>query len=250
MSDSADDRIHEASPARREQTRREGDLAKSFELAAAIQMVGALVASYLLLGQIGTWLRNWTTETWSDAGSRLTVTPNDVTSQIQNAIGSGLTVLLPFMMLLLIAGVASHWLQTGPLFISKKIAPDLSRMGPAAWKRRLFSLEGLAFLFVGIPKTVIAFSVLICSSWQYRYQFFEMANFPIEVLVTKLFSLVLTIVSYVAVALLITSLADYGLRYLSHQKRIRMTDQELRDELRMQNGDPRVRSRQRDLRRV
>ncbi|MDG1873011.1 MAG: EscU/YscU/HrcU family type III secretion system export apparatus switch protein [Mariniblastus sp.] len=250
MSETSDDRIHAPTPARREQARRDGDIPKSFELAAAIHMIGAILASYFLLGNIGTWLCSWTTETWSQAGLQLTVEPKHVTSHIQNTIGGGLMVLLPFLALLMIFGFASHWLQTGPLFISKKIAPDLSRMGIKAWRQRLLSLEGLAFLFVGIPKTVIAFAVLCGSSWQQRNQFFGLASLPPESLVTNLFALVLTVVSHVAIALMVTSIADYGLRFLSQQKRLRMTDQELRDELRMQNGDPRVRARQRDLRRV
>jgi flagellar biosynthetic protein FlhB len=65
-----------------------------------------------------------------------------------------------------------------------------------------------------------------------------------------LFSLILTVTFHVALALLLASAADYGLKFLGHQRRLRMTDQQLRDELRMQNGDPQTRNRQRQLQRV
>ncbi len=250
MSDSADDKIHDASASRLQQARSEGDIAKSFELAAALQMIGALLACYLLLSNVGIWIQNWTVESWSFAGTELSVEPTELTSQMQTLTGLVFMALAPLMVALLTIGIASHWIQTGPLFISKKAIPDVERLGPGNWKRKMFSLEGLAFLLVGIPKTAIAISVLCLSCWYHRSQFFELAGYPADMLVQNLFSLIVTIVFHVALALLLTSLADYWLRYVSHQRRLRMTDQQLRDELRMQNGDPQVRARQREFRRI
>lgn len=250
MSDSSDDQIHDASPARLQQARRDGDIAKSFELAAALQMMGALLACYLLLSNVGTWIQNWTTQSWASAGTQLSIEAPELTSQLQNLVGLVFMTLAPLLVVLLLIGVCSHWLQTGPLFIANKAIPDVERLGPGNWKQKMFSLEGLAFLFVGLPKTAIALGVLCLSSWGHRNQFFELAGYPADVLVRNLFCLVLTIVFHVALALFLTSLADYWLRYVSHQRRLRMTDQQLRDELRMQNGDPQVRARQREFRRI
>jgi len=184
MSDySADDQIHAPSAARLQQARSDGDIAKSFELAAALQMIGALLASYLLLSNIGDWIQNWTAQTWSNAGAQLTVDSSELASQMQNLIGLVLIALAPLMVVLLTIGICSHWLQTGPLFIATKAMPDVERIGPGNWKRKMFSLEGLAFLFVGVPKTVIAFGVLCLSSWIHRNQFFELAGHPADVLV-------------------------------------------------------------------
>ena len=250
MSDSADDQIHEASAARIQQARSEGDIAKSFELAAALQMIGALLACYLLLSNVGVWIRNWTSQSWTSAGSQLSIETSEITSQLQNLSWLTFLTLAPLMVVLLVVGVFSHWIQTGPLFLPQKAAPDLDRLGPGNWRRKVFSLQGLAFLLVGIPKMFVAVGVLGASSWYHRNQFFELASYPADVLVRNLFTLVLTIVFHVALALLIASLSDYWLRYLGHRRNLRMTDQQLRDELRMQNGDPQVRARQRESRRI
>ena len=250
MSDSADDQIHEASATRIQQARSEGDIAKSFELAAALQMIGALLVCYLLLSNLGVWIQNWTSQVWSTAGSRISIETTELTSMLRNLTGMTFLALAPLMVLLLVIGVCSHWIQTGPVFLPQKAAPDLERLGPGNWRQKIFSLQGLAFLLVGIPKTVIAFGVLGASSWFHRNQFFELASYPADILVKQLFSLVLTIVLHVALALMFASLSDCWLRYLGHRRRLRMTDQQLRDELRMQNGDPQVRARQREFRRI
>lgn len=250
MSDSTEDQIHLPTPARREQARRDGDIPKSSELAAALQLLGAITVAYLLLGQLSQAIAAWTTENWSVAGKQISTSTGQITTQLQHLTGVLIAALAPMMILLMFVGIASHWIQTGPMFVSKKAVPDLTRIGPGSWKRRLFSIEGLAFMIVGVPKTLIALLVLCFASWNHRIEFFQLSNYPANELVEKLFALVLTIVFQVAFALLITSLADYWLKYLSHQKRLKMTDQQLRDELRSQNGDPQVRSRQREFRRV
>jgi flagellar biosynthesis protein FlhB len=250
VSDSAEDRIHVATPARQQQARREGDVPKSFELAAAVQMIGAITVAYLFLGQIGQWMQAWTTQTWSSAGANLSVEASDVTAQIQTAIFLSIRVIGPMMVLLMLVGIASHWLQTGPLFVSDRVIPDPTRLASGNWNRQIFSLGNLALLVVGIPKTLIAFGVLVSSSWIHRNDFFMLSNGPADSMVGMMFSLILTITFHVAFALLITSAADYWLKLASYQRRIRMTDQQLRDELRMQNGDPQIRARRRQLNRV
>ena len=52
MSEFSGDQVHPASPARREQARRDGDHAKSHELAAAVQMIGAVGVAYLTFGPL------------------------------------------------------------------------------------------------------------------------------------------------------------------------------------------------------
>lgn len=248
MSDSYDDQIHVATPTRREEARREGDIPKSFEFAAALQMIGALGGAYVLLSQTGRWLRAWTIETWTVAGSRTSISASDFTDQIQSTMVASTSVLAPLLMVLLLVGIASHWVQTGPRFLANKIAPTPSRLGPGNWKRQVFSLNSLAVVFVGIPKIAVAFVVLLASAWIHRNEFFLLANYPADMMVGKMFSLILTITLHVALALLVTSAADYWIKFVGHQRRLKMTDQQLRDELRMQNGDPQTRVRQRQLR--
>ena len=74
-------------------------------------------------------------------------------------------------------------------------------------------------------------------------------GYPADAMAQQLFSLVLLICSHVAVALLMVSLLDFGMKYWGFEKRIRMTDQQLRDETRMQNGDPQTSARRRELQR-
>ncbi len=250
MSESNGDQIHAASPTRRERARREGDFAKSYELSAAVQMVGVLLVAYLLFDQVGNWLQYSTTEIWSNHQVLTSAQPSDITGMLSKLIFSSLGALVPLLVLFMLVGFASHWVQTGPVFLANKVTPDLARLAPTHWSKRLFSLGTLAFPLVGFPKTVLAAVVAAASCWINREQFFELGMYSADQMVQKMFFLVLQVCSHVAALLLLASVLDYGLKYLSFQKRIRMSDQELRDEVRSQNGDPRVAAQRQEQRRT
>ena len=245
------DRNHPATPTRREQARRDGDFAKSTELAAAIQMLGATLVGFLLLGGVALWLRDFTRQWYQRAissqveSSAAIESGEEMAQQLSVTLLDLVTALAPVLILLMLISIVSHWIQSGPTFIAGKASPDLTRVSPGRWWRRMFSARTLATPFVGVPKTLIAVAVAIASGWAYRNQFFELANWPADVMVTKLFGLVLMISFFISLSLLVTAMLDWAVNWYSREQRLRMTDQQLRDELRMQNGDPQVQQRRR-----
>lgn len=247
MSEFSGDATHPASPIRREQARRDGDAPKSYELANAIHLIGGLAAAFLLLGGIGSWIRNWTISQWQGAGTNLSLDAAATTTQLQSTTFSFAAVLAPLMALMLVLGILSHWSQTGLVFRPQQVVPDMTRLGPNKWWQHIFSTNLVSIPFVGLPKTLVAGWTAITSFWLQRGQVFELAALPAEQLVESLFGLVLAVSFHVAVVLFLLSLIDYGLKRWSFEKRIRMTDQQLRDEARMQTGDPTVVAQRRQL---
>ena len=238
MSENSEDQIHPATPARQEIARRDGDFAKSLELAAAVQMLGALLVAYLLFGPLATWVQQATIKIWSRPLFRNENRLAESCEQVQELIFSSILVVAPIGLLLIGCGLASHWCQTGPTFLASKPVPDLHRLAPTHWFQRVFSLSAMATLIVGLPKSILAIGVMVASCWFNRQSFLELGRLPGDQIVGAIFQLVLMISSHVAGTLLIGSILDYGFKYLGFQQRIRMTDQQLRDEARMQNGNP------------
>ncbi len=239
MSENSDDQIHPATPARQETARRDGDFAKSFELATAVQMLGALLVAYLLFGPLAIWVQQATIKIWSRPISLSEIGLTESCEQVQEFIFSSMLVAAPIGLLLIGIGLVSHWCQTGPIFLSSKPVPDLSRLAPTHWFQRLFSLSTLATLLMGVPKTILAIGVMVASCWFNRQSFLELGLLPGDQILGAIFQLVLLVSCHVVGVLLIGSALDYGFKYLSFQQRIMMTDQQLRDEARMQNGNPR-----------
>ena len=239
MSEYSDDQIHPATPARQELTRREGNFAKSFELAAAAQLLGALVVAYLLFGSLATWVQQATIKIWSRPLLTTGTRTAESYEQMQGLIFAGVLALAPIGLLLMGFGLVAHWCQTGPVFLSNQPTPDFNRLAPTHWFHRLFSLSTISTLFVGLPKSILACGVMFASCWFNRQQFLALGLLPGDQLLGAIFQLVLLVSSQVVATLLVGSVLDYGFKHLSFQRRIMMTDQQLRDEARMQNGNPR-----------
>lgn len=244
-----DDRIHPATPARRKQAQRDGDFPKSLELAAAIQMAGGLLVAYLTFGGLSKWVKQATTAIWTAPHLSIDASqPEVITKQLSELILGATIVLAPAGLLLIGIVWGSHWLQTGPVFHASKWSPDPNRISPSHWLKSVFSLRTLVSPLVGIPKALLAVGAMGIGCYLNRIEFLELGNLPVDEIVERLLSLILTVSAYVVTAVFSASLLDYGLAWLSHQKRIRMTEQQLRDEQRMENGNPAILTRRKQHR--
>lgn len=235
MSDSADDRIHPATPARQQTVWRDGDFAKSFELAAAVQLIGCLVVAVSLFGYLADWLKSVMLSAYSRVSISAETSAGEWVSQTQTLLFSSIGVLGMIGLCLLIVSVLSHWLQTGIVFLGNKVSPDVGRLSPRHWLAKLFSQGNLVFTFICLPKIVLALAVMVGGCWIGRDQFFEVAMLPADELGGGILRLTLAICGPVAAVLVVGAGIDYWMKYLAYQNRIRMTEQELREETKMQS---------------
>jgi len=229
------DRTNPATPLRLERARDEGDVARSADLAFAIQLCGVIGIIWMLSGGIGHWLNQSTNQLWT--GTTIRADQFDPTTVMQQSIWSGCLTVGPILVLMMIVAVASWWLQTGPMWIVDKPAPDLGRMSPMHWFGRLFSISSLAYVLIGLPRAAIAIAAAMVSVYCQRESMFSMAGLPADQMVIRMMDLVLSTALFVALAMLITSVADYGFRWVSHQRKLQMSDQEIRDEQKMQGAE-------------
>jgi flagellar biosynthetic protein FlhB len=244
MSQFSDDQIHPATPTRRLQAARVGNFAKSVELAAPVQNLGAIAIAFLMFGQLGSWLRNATSEIWSRENVSLSLgsgggsehASEQITGQLSGLMFSSLSVIAPIGLMLMGVGVLSHWFQTGPVFVTKNLAPDAGRMSPVRWFSRLFSWSSFSFPVIGLPKALLAVGVMVASCYLNRDLFYELGSFAADEMVRRLFSLVMLVCTHVAAVLLVASVLDYGLKYMGHEHRLRLTEQQLREEQRMESS--------------
>ena len=75
------------------------------------------------------------------------------------------------------------------------------------------------------------------SCYIHREQFYQLGNCAADQMINSMFHLILQICSHVVGVLIVASLLDYGLKLISHQNRLRLTEQQLRDEQKMENSN-------------
>lgn len=250
MADYAGEKNLEPTPHRRQQARREGHVAKSRDLAsAAMLLLGLGVLVMLGGGLVGFLVEHCRSQLGGDAW--LAIDNDFVVGQWNATLLALGRFLLPILGLLCLAGVAANVLQVGFLFLPQKLSPDPGRLDPLSGLRRIFSGAGAANLGFGVVKLVAVLAVGGAVLYHEREALLGLSALAPPALVGRLGQLLLGTALKIGAALLVLAIVDYAYQRWRHEQDLKMTPQELREELRNLEGDPQVRARrkqaQRDL---
>lgn len=244
-----EDRIHDPTPSRIQAARMRGDVPKSEELAIAISLLAILAVGSHLLVPIGTWMQQWTAELWRNA-PKISLNSTEAMAWGQETMVALLVTLAPILLSLLVIHTISYWLQTGPMWNLGLAGPDPQRLGPAKWIQNASITRMLTSSMFGIPKVLLTTTVTILGVWQFRNELARLPTEPMDQIVQSLFLIVNHIAILAAVTMVGLGGIDFYLNWRRHRNRLRMSEQELRDEMDQQEGDAVNRSRQRQLDRV
>jgi len=242
------ERTETATPKRREDARKKGQVAKSREIPNAVGILaGALffwVGGRALIGGAGELMRT---------GFTHVVQPDLTLARFQEMLlastMAGIRLLVPLMAVMLAVGVASNILQTGPVISLHPLAPKFSKISPAAGFKRIFSAVTAMELFKSVLKlTVICVTVYGALKGEVG-RLPELAGMDVHELMPYLGSVSFRITLSTGVILLLMAGVDFAFQRFEHEKRLRMTRQEVQREFKETEGDPMLRARIRSIQR-
>jgi flagellar biosynthetic protein FlhB len=156
---------------------------------------------------------------------------------------------LPVLVVAFLAAFLGNVVQVGFLFSAKPITPDLDRIVPRFgrfFRRALFSGEAAFNLGKTLVKVVVIFAIAFLNI---RAQLPKLVNM-VDMHHMTSFRLVATIAFRIIVeatiAMLVLSVPDYLFQRRQHRESLKMSRQELKEERRMYEGDPLIKSRLRE----
>lgn len=239
-----------ASARRLEQAREEGQVPQSRELSAFL----VLMAGSGVLWVMGSWLAGRISGAVSqgltfgrEAAFDTTVLPALFLGQA----GEALMTVGPLFLILVVAALAGPFMLGGLNFSSKALAPDWTRLDPVKGFGRMFSMHSVGELVKGILKALLVGGVVVWVILHEQDQVFALIGQPLEAGLhamgrTILFS---TLVIVGSMALIVT--LDVPFQLWQYHSRLRMTKEEVRQEMKEMEGDPqlkaRIRSQQREI---
>jgi flagellar biosynthetic protein FlhB len=158
-------------------------------------------------------------------------------------------VLLPILGLMMLGGILSSVLQVGLLWIPDKLAPDFSRLSLISGAKRIFSLSGTTRLGFGLVKVLLVSIVAAVMLWLRWDEVLRTSGMEIADLGRFMIDIMLKTTLWSAVVLLILAVLDYGLQRWKFEQDLRMTHQEVREEMKNVQGDPQIMARRRQIQR-
>jgi flagellar biosynthetic protein FlhB len=240
-------RTEEPSETKLRKAREEGRVAKSQELVGAVGLLFPAVALVLLGPYLAQTMREMLLFYLGLVGKSDIVSDSGPIVAAFFAYFARLTI--PLAGVAVIGAIFSNVLQVGLVFSVKPVTPDFSKIVPRFgqyFRRTLFSLEGLFNLGKSIVKIVIIALIAfltIQSEFDKLRRLFEGPFLPMLVFV---FALAMRLVIEVAVAMLALAVPDYLFQRRQYMESLKMSKEEVKEERKMQEGDPLVKNRLRE----
>ena len=244
----ASEKTQEATPHRRQQAREQGQVARSQDLGSALMLIGSLSIVFWYIGPLIDFMGRYTIEqlgghAWTSAD------PSFIVDQWNRLFAPLAGVMLPIFGMLALLGAISGVMQVGLLFLPERLMPDISRLDPLQGFHRIFSLAGVVRLTFGMVKVLIIGSVAWMVLQSERDRILSLMHLELPQIGRYLLELVFWTSLKIGMVLFVLALFDYGFQWWKQEQDLRMTTQEVREEMKNLQGDPQMIARRRAVQR-
>lgn len=242
------ERTEEPTERRLQEARRKGQVARSRELNTFLVVLAGAVSLWLFGGYGVSALRELMTTSFSVEGDLLT-DPELLPAHVGSLLMAGVALIVPFLAITAVAALAGPASMGGLLFSVESVAFKLEKLDPVKGIGRIFSLKGL----VELVKTILKFGLLLGAAvliyLAMEREVLSLTTLPLEegllrsgrIIIWGLLSLAATMILIVAL--------DVPFQIWNHNKELKMTRQEIKDEMKETDGRPEVKQKIRQLQR-
>ncbi len=232
---------------RLEQARESGDVVKSAEVTSFVVLAGGTLA-IAMFGHSAMIALARMMMLFIQEPEQMAVDGAGLASMTRGVLWHFALALAPFMAVMIVAGLTGHVLQSRPSFNAEKLKPDFSKLSIPAGLKRMFGLDGWTNLLKGLIKIAIVGMAIWTQLWPERGTLEAiMTQSPGDV-VGDMRHLLFKVLIATLSALLVIAGLDYFLQRIRFMARNRMSQQEIKEEYRQNEGDPAIKAKIRQLR--
>lgn len=246
--DSSQEKTEEPTAKRLDKAREEGNVPRSKELTtSALLLLGVIVL--MVSGPSVSQAIMQIMHACFDIPRALIFDDQKAIGLLGTAFYEGFFSLIPFFSAVIFACIAGPTALGGFLWSNKALAPKLNRLDPLAGLKRMFSLKSLVELIKSIAKVLV---VILSAYFSLRYfsnDILGLVNQPIEDAIAESAFLSAIITLIISASTLLVMVIDVPYQIYEHNKKLKMSLQDVKDEMKDSEGKPEVKGRIRQLQR-
>ncbi|MGC3874973.1 flagellar biosynthesis protein FlhB [Halomonas sp. GXIMD04776] len=239
---SDDDKTEEPTPRRLEKAREEGQVARSRELSTFMMLMAGVAGLWttgtLLYGQLGLVM-----EQAFLFDRSIAFDSTRMLAKLWTLGTNTLLALAPLFLLLTVVALVAPALLGGWLISAKSLKPQVSKLNPFKGLKRMFSSQALAELAKAISKSILTGSVAVGFLWLKRGELMALMDQPLQIALFHALKLAAICCGLIVLSLVVVILIDVPYQLWSHNKKLRMTKDEIKKEHKESEGDPQVKGR-------
>jgi len=238
----AGEKTERATPQRRRDARREGQVARSVELTSAATLLTGIVVLRITASRLwGGWVR-FMQQSFSDASSHTSWTQGSVAALVHQTTMVFVTLVGPLLGTVMVVGAVVGFAQVGPMFLPNLLLPKFQRINPGEGLKRLWSRRTLVEALKAVVKLAIIGGLAYHAALGVIPQVAVLSEADITTLPAIIGQLMFRIVIQIAILFLVLAFLDYLFQRFEYERNIKMSHEEIKQEYKQQEGDPLIRS--------
>lgn len=236
------EKTEKATPKKKQDARKKGQVSKSQDINTSI----VLLASFFLLFLFGGYMKDIVLEIYQIAFVQyvgMPLTEKSIQVIFIQMLEKSAQLLLPVMAAAMIGGVVSNYLQVGFLFTTETIQFKLSKINPVQGFKRIFSWRAIVEFLKSILKISLV-GVLVFLVVRSRIdEILILSQKSVGTALVTLADIVIKVGLCASLLLLVLGILDYFYQKYDHEKNLRMSKQDIKDEYKNIEGDPLIKSK-------
>jgi len=149
----------------------------------------------------------------------------------------------PLLGVALVSGIVVNFLQVGFLFTTQPLQPKFDKLNPVNGFKEMLSPKKLVELAKNLAKIIIVGLVAFNDYSNMLYIFPAYIGHDIEASVINVMREAFMMALRMCIAMVFISIADFGYQWWKYEKDLKMTKQEVKDEFKNTEGDPKIKGK-------
>ncbi|HRU39123.1 MAG TPA: flagellar biosynthesis protein FlhB, partial [Candidatus Goldiibacteriota bacterium] len=241
-------KTEKATPKKREEARKRGQVVRSVEINSMLNVLVSLVVLRVFGEYIIHGFKRLATYFWSNV-TTLSLSPDSMGSFMYFLIIQTVLIMLPILIVVFIVGIVSNVVQVGFLVTFEPLKPSFDKINPARGFKRIFSKRLIFETIKAVLKIGIIGYILFSTVKKTYNEIFVTPLMDIDTYFNFTANMVYKLGMKIVIAFIVFSIIDYLWQKYDYEDGLKMSKQEVKDELKQLEGDPLIKSRIRNIQR-
>lgn len=246
----AGEKTEPATAKKRQDARKKGQVAKSMDLPAAF----ILLFSFLSFLMFGGYMKEKMIKIFRNVyENQLTmdITAANVQVLFVDLVKQGLIILAPIFILVVLVAFIGNYAQIGFMFIGEPLMMKFNKINPIEGFKRIFSLRTVMDFLKSTLKMLIIGYVVYTTLMGEKAKLLGLGHAPLESTFSFIASVTLKLGIKIGAILIVLAIFDFIYQKYEHEKSLKMSKQDIKDEYKKSEGDPlikgKIRAKQRQM---
>lgn len=241
------EKTEDATSKRKSDIRNEGNVAKSTEVTTAATLLALFLCLRFAMGFIGGQMVSVFSAFYNMIPeiTKYGLGNNEFALLLTKGILQLVITILPFLLVGFLVAFFSNYLQFSFKVTTKPLQPKFSKLNPVNGVKRLFSLRTLMELLKSVVKVAVISYLVYGVFMDHAKDLFLLYDLTIQESIMLMYDIVLELGTKICIFFIVLAAIDLKFQRWKFKEDNKMTKQEVKDEFKNQEGDPKIKGQQR-----